>query len=104
VQVNLADEAAIVDLLATFSRSDAGPVQVLVVNHAIADSRTHVTVPVAECPSHAGIALTGRTSRLPFSYVELKVPEAGAPSEARQSFSLGPQVAGTEDSDSPNMR
>lgn len=45
IQADLADEAAVVDLFTTLSRSDAGPVQVLVVNHAIADMQR---VPVAE--------------------------------------------------------
>ncbi|KAH0839403.1 NAD dependent epimerase/dehydratase [Lanmaoa asiatica] len=45
IQANLAEEAAVVDLFATISRSDAGPIQVLVVNHAIADMQE---VPVAE--------------------------------------------------------
>lgn len=47
VQADLADESAVVDLFATLSRagdSDCGPVQVLVVNHAIAGDE----VPVAE--------------------------------------------------------
>lgn len=45
IQADLADEAAVVDLFATLSRSDAGPVQVLVVNHAIADGQR---VPVVD--------------------------------------------------------
>ncbi|KAG8218072.1 NAD(P)-binding protein [Butyriboletus roseoflavus] len=39
IQADLADEAAVVDLFAALSRSDASPVQVLVVNHAIADGQ-----------------------------------------------------------------
>ena len=35
VQADLADETAVIDLFAAVSRADAGPVQVLVVNHAI---------------------------------------------------------------------
>ncbi|KAF8119844.1 hypothetical protein EV363DRAFT_256291 [Boletus edulis] len=37
VQADLANETAVVDLFADLSRSDACPVQVLVVNHAIAN-------------------------------------------------------------------
>ncbi|KAG6375331.1 NAD(P)-binding protein [Boletus reticuloceps] len=45
VQADLADETAVVDLFAALSRSDAGLVQVLVVNHAIADRQR---VPVVD--------------------------------------------------------
>ena len=44
VQADLADETAVVDLFSALSRSNAGPVQVLVVNHAIAVSQP---VPIA---------------------------------------------------------
>ena len=45
IQADLADEDAVVNLFDALSRSDAGPVQVLVVNHAIADAQG---IPVAE--------------------------------------------------------
>ena len=45
VQGDLADETAVIDLFDALSRSDAGPVQVLVVNHAITDAQR---VPVAD--------------------------------------------------------
>ncbi|KAG9309750.1 NAD(P)-binding protein [Chiua virens] len=45
IQADLSDEAAVVDLFSTLSHSDAGPVQVVVVNHAIAEVQY---VPVAE--------------------------------------------------------